>query len=127
MENIMVCVTGQMQCKRLLSYALDLQKDKEQEVYLVHVSVTENKNFTDSMDALEYLYDQAIKNGASLSVLKPKTTILDTLVDFIKKNHVVSVVMGETREAISENSMIEKLKKKAKESNIDIKIHIVQK
>jgi hypothetical protein len=127
MENIMVCVTGQMQCKRLLSYALDLQKDKEQEVYLVHVSVTENKNFTDSMDALEYLYDQAIKNGASLSVLKPKTTILDTLVDFIKKNHVVYVVMGETREAISENSMIEKLKKKAKESNIDIKIHIVQK
>lgn len=127
MENIMVCVTGQMQCKRLLSYALDLQKEKEQEVYLVHVSVTENKNFTDSMDALEYLYDQAIKNGASLSVLKPKTTILDTLVDFIKKNHVVYVVMGETREAISENSMIEKLKKKAKESNIDIKIHIVQK
>ncbi|WP_454964936.1 universal stress protein [Filifactor alocis] len=127
MENIMVCVTGQMQCKRLLSYALDLQKDKEQEVYLVHVSVTENKNFTDSMDALEYLYDQAVKNGASLSVLKPKTTILDTLVDFIKKNHVVSVVMGETREAISENSMIERLKKKAKESDIEIEIHIVKK
>ena len=127
MENIMVCVTGQMQCKRLLSYALDLQKDKEQEVYLVHVSVTENKNFTDSMDALEYLYDQAVKNGASLSVLKPKTTILDTLVDFIKKNHVVSVVMGETREAISENSMIERLKKKAKESDMEIEIHIVNK
>ena|GEM_PF-2475064 len=123
----MVCVTGQMQCKRLLSYALDLQKDKEQEVYLVHVSVTENKNFTDSMDALEYLYDQAVKNGASLSVLKPKTTILDTLVDFIKKNHVVSVVMGETREAISENSMIERLKKKAKESDMEIEIHIVKK
>lgn len=127
MENIMVCVTGQMQCKRLLSYALDLQKDKEQEVYLVHVSVTENKNFTDSMDALEYLYDQAVKNGASLSVLKPKTTILDTLVDFIKKNHVVSVVMGETRETISENSMIERLKKKAKESDMEIEIHIVKK
>lgn len=127
MENIMVCVTGQMQCKRLLSYALDLQKDKEQEVYLVHVSVTENKNFTDSMSALEYLYDQAVKNGASLSVLKPKTTILDTLVDFIKKNHVVSVVMGETREAISENSMIERLKKKAKESDMEIEIHIVKK
>jgi len=127
MENIMVCVTGQMQCKRLLSYALDLQKDKEQEVYLVHVSVTENKNFTDSMDALEYLYDQAVKNGASLSVLKPKTTILDTLVDFIKKNHVVSVVMGETREAISENSMIARLKKKAKESDMEIEIHIVKK
>ena len=127
MENIMVCVTGQMQCKRLLSYALDLQKDKEQEVYLVHVSVTENKNFTDSMDALEYLYDQAVKNGASLSVLKPKTTILDTIVDFIKKNHVVSVVMGETREAISENSMIERLKKKAKESDMEIEIHIVKK
>ena len=127
MENIMVCVTGQMQCKRLLSYALDLQKDKEQEVYLVHVSVTENENFTDSMDALEYLYDQAVKNGASLSVLKPKTTILDTLVDFIKKNHVVSVVMGETREAISENSMIERLKKKAKESDMEIEIHIVKK
>ena len=127
MENIMVCVTGQMRCKRLLSYALDLQKDKEQEVYLVHVSVTENKNFTDSMDALEYLYDQAVKNGASLSVLKPKTTILDTLVDFIKKNHVVSVVMGETREAISENSMIERLKKKAKESDMEIEIHIVKK
>lgn len=127
MENIMVCVTGQMQCKRLLSYALDLQKDKEQEVYLVHVSVTENKNFTDSMDALEYLYDQAVMNGASLSVLKPKTTILDTLVDFIKKNHVVSVVMGETREAISENSMIERLKKKAKESDMEIEIHIVKK
>lgn len=127
MENIMVCVTGQMQCKRLLSYALDLQKDKEQEVYLVHVSVTENKNFTDSMDALEYLYDQAVKNGASLSVLKPKTTILDTLVDFIKKNYVVSVVMGETREAISENSIIERLKKKAKESDMEIEIHIVKK
>lgn len=127
MENIMVCVTGQMQCKRLLSYALDLQKDKEQEVYLVHVSVTENKNFTDSMDALEYLYDQAVKNSASLSVLKPKTTILDTLVDFIKKNHVVSVVMGETREAISENSMIERLKKKVKESDMEIEIHIVKK
>ncbi len=126
MANIMICVTGQMECERLIHYALDLQKGEEGELYLVHVSAEEKKNFTDSIEALQHLYDQAVKNGASLNVLKSKS-VLDTLEQFVSDHKIDFVIMGETREKLVENSMTEKLQKRLLKHHLSATIRTVGK
>lgn len=124
MANIMICVTGQMECARLIRYALTLQKEKRDELYLVHVSAEENKSFTDSIEALQYLYAQASENGASLNVLKSKN-VLDTLQEFVIKHKIDVVVMGESNATKRENSMIERLQDSLKKKRSTAEIHKV--
>lgn len=124
MPNIMICVTGQMECERLIRYALSLKKEACDELHLVHVSAEENKSFTDSIGALQYLYAQANDNGASLNVLKSKN-VHDTLQEFILKHNIDVVVMGESNEVRKENNMIERLRDSLKKKRSDAEIHKV--
>lgn len=125
MPNIMICVTGQLECERLIRYALKLGENKRGELFLVHVS-SDERNFTDSMEALQYLYDQAVENGASLNVLKSKN-VLDTLEQFISQNKIDIVVMGESKEQKVENSMVDKLKSRILKHYLNATIHTVSK
>lgn len=125
MPNIMICVTGQLECERLIDYALELSEKKTGEIFLVHVS-SDQRKFTDSIDALQYLYTQAVENGASLNVLKSKN-VLDTLEQFISENKIDIVIMGESREQKKENSMVDRLQARIFKRYLNAKIHIVAK
>jgi K+-sensing histidine kinase KdpD len=125
MENkkIMVCVTQQIQCRRLIQHAHTLKKNEEDEIYVIHV-VKENWRYFSEMkesDALDYLFEEAKAYGATLNVYKSKD-IEDTLSTFAERESVDIIVMGASNEENAQQNMINRLQDKTKK---DVNFEVV--
>ena len=106
MRKIMVCVTEQKTCDRLIMFGHDLMLSKNDEFYIIHISRSENfLNISKAGDALEYLYEKALEYGANLTVLKSEN-VLDSMVGFIDKNRITHVVLGQSGETQKENNIV---------------------
>ena len=106
MRKIMVCVTEQKTCDRLIMFGHDLMLSKNDELYIIHISRSENfLNISKAGDALEYLYEKALEYGANLTVLKSEN-VLDSMVGFIDKNRITHVVLGQSGETQKENNIV---------------------
>ncbi len=93
--NIMVCVTQQKTCERLILNGYRLVEAKKGKLYVIHV-VNEKEKFLENIDdgeALEYLFDVSKKVGADLTVLRSKD-IMKTIVDFAVDNNITHIIMG---------------------------------
>ena len=102
----MVCVTEQKTCDRLIMFGHDLMLSKNDELYIIHISRSENfLNISKAGDALEYLYEKALEYGANLTVLKSEN-VLDSMVGFIDKNRITHVVLGQSGETQKENNIV---------------------
>ena len=114
-NKIMVCVTQQKQCKRLIHKAHTLKKHEDDELIVVHV-VKENWRYFSEMkesDALDYLFEEAKAYGAGLNVFK-SMDIETTLANFAEKESVDMIIMGESKEKNSQQNMINRLQHKTK-------------
>ena len=97
--NVMVCVTQQKTCERLILNGHKLIKTKDDNLYVIHV-VNEKGMFLEhdnDGEALEYLFDVSKKAGANLTVLRSKD-IMKTMVEFAEKAHITHIVIGATPE-----------------------------
>lgn len=113
-KNIMVCVTQQKTCERLILRGYELIKSESDKLFVIHVVNEKEKflqNFSDG-EALEYLFQVSKQVGADLTVLRSKN-ILKTMVDFAINNDITHVVMGVSSddEDISDSNIGLKLKK----------------
>lgn len=118
-QNIMVCVTQQVTCKRLILKAADLKKQLKGELFVIHVTKNE-WNFLDNVkegEALEYLFKISKSVGAALSVLK-SDNIIKSLVDFAKENKITHIVMGESPNDHKENNYYTELSNLLADVNI---------
>jgi K+-sensing histidine kinase KdpD len=104
MKNIMVCVTQQKTCDRLIRYGRELLDDEAGELTVIHVADGRFSILGSSTEgeALDYLYEKAKEYGASLTVLK-SDDVLKTLIEQAQKNRADIVVMGESREGAPSN------------------------
>lgn len=110
-RNILVCVTQQKTCERLIRKASSLRENSKGELYVIHVAKNE-WNFLDNAregEALEYLFGISKQVGASLSVLK-SDNIVRTIADFAKENKIDCIVMGESADDHKENYFFKELK-----------------
>lgn len=110
--RIMVCVTQQKSCRRLIEAGQSMRRSERDELHVVHVFKEDWRYFGQlkESDALEYLFETASEFGADLSVLKAKD-IEETLRDYMKKNRINVVVMGESKESSKQQNMIHRLQK----------------
>lgn len=111
-NKIMVCVTQQKSCNRLIERAHQLKKQEEDELFVVHI-VKENWRYFGKLkeaDALEFLFESAKEYGATLSVFKAKD-IEVTLANFAEKESVDIIVMGESLETNKQQNMINRLQR----------------
>ncbi len=94
-RNIMVCVTQQKTCERLILKGYDLIDSDKDKLFVIHVVNEKEKFLQNSSDgeALEYLFHVSKKVGADLSVLRSKN-ILRTMMDFAINNNITHIVMG---------------------------------
>ncbi len=113
MKNVMVCVTQQKTCERLIRKGFALQGGGEGELFVIHVSATGNPflGSTKEGEALEYLYEKAKEYEADLTVVRSDDP-LGTLSELIEKNKITHVILGSSRETIQANNFVLKLKKK---------------
>jgi K+-sensing histidine kinase KdpD len=95
-DNIMVCVTQQKTCERLIQKGAALKSKLNGELFVIHVA-KEGVNFLGNhkeAEALEYLFDISKGVGADLTVLR-SSDIMSTLVNFIEDKKIEHVVLGE--------------------------------
>ncbi len=121
-QNILVCVTQQITCERLILKAAEYRNELKGELFVIHVAKNE-WNFLDKIkegEALEYLFKISKSVGANLSVLK-SDNIVQTIVDFAKENKITHIVMGKSPNDHKENNFYTELKSMLD----DIEIHII--
>ena len=106
-KNVMVCVTQQKTCDRLIRYGHDFLGKDDGELFIIHVAHYEFKFLgnTKEGEALEYLYQKALEYGANLTVVR-SNHVLDTLVDLVVKNEISHVILGESGEMKNERNII---------------------
>ena len=104
--RVMVCVTRQKTCERLINIGRKLVNG-EGDLTVVHVTKAGANVLgnPDEGEALEYLFQISKQAGADMAVLRSED-ILNTLLDFAKKNHITEIVMGESPDPGSANSII---------------------
>lgn len=113
MNNIMVCVTRQKTCQRLIDYGRTLMESEEDRLFVIHVA-RENENFLGNREegeALEFLYEKAREAGASLTVER-SSDVLKALTDIAEKNGVTKVVAGQSGENGQGAGFLNKLEKR---------------
>lgn len=98
-KGVMVCVTGQRSCERLIMHGAERSKPGEDgehlPIHVVHCAQT-GHNFMNTpyeADAIEYLFTCAQVVGAELSILRADD-VVDALVDYAVSNNVGVIVMG---------------------------------
>ncbi len=113
MKNVMVCVTQQKTCDRLIHYGHEFLGNQKGELFIIHVAHYSIKFLGNSKEgeALEYLYEKALEYGANLTVVRSKD-VLETLSDLVTKNKITHVIVGESGEAEMKSNMVEQLRKK---------------
>lgn len=112
-KRIMVCVTQQKSCRRLIETGSELRRSEADELHVVHV-FKENWRYFGQLkesDALEYLFDAARDFGAELSVFR-SADIEETLKDYVLKNKITTVVMGASQATTVQQNMILRLQAK---------------
>ncbi|HEX9061449.1 MAG TPA: universal stress protein [Clostridia bacterium] len=118
-KNILVCVTQQRTCERLIKKADKLKQESNASLYVIHVLKNE-WNILDNAkegEALEYLFGISKSVGANLTVLR-SDLIVNAIADFIRENNIDCIVMGESRKDHKENHFYNELKKRFE--NIEI-------
>jgi len=113
MKNVMVCVTQQKHCDRLIQYGNTFLGDQKGELFIIHVAHYQIKFLGNSKEgeALEYLYEKALEYGANLTVVR-SNDVLETLYDLIDKNKITHVIVGESGEAEIKSNIVEQLRKR---------------
>ncbi len=109
-NKVMVCVTQQKSCERLIDQGKKLACNDDDELYVVH-AIKENWKYFGKLkeaDALEYLFEVSKKRNAELDVLNVKD-IESALSEFAEKHSIDIIVMGESLETSSQQNMINRL------------------
>ncbi len=94
-DSILVCVTRQKACERLIRAAAELKKE-DGALYVIHVT-KDSWNFVDNArdgEALEYLFSLSKSYGADLTILN-SDRIPETIAQFAEHYGIQLIVIGE--------------------------------
>jgi K+-sensing histidine kinase KdpD len=111
LKRIMVCVTQQKTCERLIKKGSNVRDQLGGELFIIHAAMN-GVNFLGNSkegDALEYLFGISKSVGADLTVLR-SDNIVKTLTGFAKENKITNIILGESPQNSSENNIINELK-----------------
>lgn len=117
--NVMVCVTQQKTCERLIKKAHNMIEVTNGNLFVIHVVKNDSKFLDNDKEgeALEYLFGISKAVGANLSVLRADS-VSETLVDFAVENNIDAIFMGESVDASSDNKFYIRIKEKLPHINI---------
>jgi K+-sensing histidine kinase KdpD len=121
-KKVMVCVTQQKTCDRLIQYGNDILDDKQDELFIIHVAHYQFKFLGNSKEgeALEYLYEKALEYGAQLTVVR-SNDVLETLIDLVEKYKITHIILGESGEAEESENIVHKL-----EERINSRVNVIE-
>jgi K+-sensing histidine kinase KdpD len=119
--RIMVCVTRQKTCERLIKIGKKTALEVGADVFVVHVA-KEGSNFLDNPhegEALEYLFQISKNASADMTVLR-SNNVVNTLAEFANKNMISTIILGESPYSHNDTNIIRQLEHLL--PNVEIKI-----
>ncbi len=96
-ETVLVCVTDQMSCGRLIRYGRKRADEIGCQLRVLHVRTREKTMMgnPDITSALNDLYSQAREAEADMEIVSSQD-VEGTIAEYARKNHAALVVLGET-------------------------------
>lgn len=125
-SRIMVCVTPQKSCRRLVERGAERARETNGEFCVVYV----NKNNDIYKDLKEHkilieLFEMAQKLGGRVSILVGRK-ISDTLAEFANENDITEIIVGKSLrsafEVLFHGDVINPLIKRVEEKNIMVEV-----
>ncbi len=97
-KPVLVCVTGQKTCDRLIKAGAQLAAQLSAPLLVVHVAPVGAPLLGSSTqsEALNYLYSLSCEVGAEMAVLRAPDT-LERLIQYAQEQHVAHIVIGAGR------------------------------
>ncbi|NLY18988.1 MAG: universal stress protein [Clostridiaceae bacterium] len=121
-QNILVCVTKQKTCERLIK-AASQRMAKGGNLHVLHVAKN-SWNILDNAresEALEYLFKISKFYDAEMTMLRDDN-ISKTIADFAIKNNVDLIVLGASLKNVEESKYFRQLRALLKQTNTEIEI-----
>lgn len=98
-NHVMVCVTGQKTCEKLIFEGSKLAASLSAQLSVLHVA-KQGLNFLGNPvegEALEYLYKISVQHDADMMVIR-SDNVMETIVNHAKKVGVNHIVMGRSKD-----------------------------
>lgn len=97
-QTVLVCVTGQKTCDRLIKTGAQLAAGFSAPLLVVHVAPAGAPLLGSSTqsEALNYLYSLSCEAGAEMAVLRAPDTV-ERLIQYAQEQHVKHIVLGAGR------------------------------
>lgn len=113
MKKIMVCVTRQKTCRRLIDFGRILMNEEGDSLHIVHVAKVDDYFLgkKEEADALDYLYKVAVDEGAYLTVLK-SNKVKEAIAKEAELHEITDIVVGATGPEYIEGKFILDLREK---------------
>ncbi len=115
LQNVLICVTRQRSCERLIRKGYDESKRSGGKPHVIHVAPI-GENFLGNPkegEALDYLFDISKQVGAEMTVLR-SNDVVKVLTDYSQKHKIGVMVLGESPNSEKESDIINQLKKSLK-------------
>ncbi|WKV08042.1 universal stress protein [Thermoanaerobacterium sp. CMT5567-10] len=125
-SRIMVCVTPQKSCRRLVERGAERARETNGEFCVVYVNKNNNiyKDLKEHKILIE-LFEMAQKLGGRVSILVGRK-ISDTLAEFANKNDITEIIVGKSLrsafEVLLHGDVINPLIKRVEEKNIIVEV-----
>ena len=105
MKNVLVCVTGQRSCARLISYGKELIEGDGGNMMVVHIAGYELSKLAEGelAENLEFLHTCAVEHECNLTIIR-SDNVVATMVSLINKFDIQRIVLGETRKPDEKDS-----------------------
>ncbi len=115
MNKIMICVTLQNTCDRLINAALEYKKGNDK-LFVLHVAKNGQSfmNSTNSAFVLEYLHSICKDSGADMTVIH-SDDVQNAIVDYVENNKINIAVFGLPGKNDTDNGFIEQISNKLKD------------
>ena len=94
-QHVLVCVTGQRNCERLIRHSASLAELLSCPVSVVHAAASDTPFMggADTAEALEHLYRISKKYNAEMTIIK-STNVIETVADHAKTLRATHIVTG---------------------------------
>ena len=108
--SVLVCVTGQRSCERLIVAGARIAREENVILNVLHVVRTDGSvlGFVNEPEALEYLLRVSVENGASMYVRRSDDVIGS--IEYAAKNENARVIVAGRAANYSGHDMLDELK-----------------
>lgn len=119
-KNVLVCVTGQLSCERLIVAGARFARTGGGQLYVLHVARPDGHvlGYTNEAEALEYLFGVSLQHGADMVVIK-SSDVVDVLAAQARELGAATLVAGRAAN-YSGWDMLDELKLRIPEVQIEI-------